>query len=34
MINLILSEIMPEELAIYCDISRRVLYDWFTKVNE
>ena len=34
MVNLILSGMTPEELSMYCGDSRRVLYDWLTKVDE
>ena len=34
MVNLILSGMTPEELSAYSGDSRRVLYDWVTKVDE
>ena len=34
MVNLILGGMTPEELSSYCGDSRRVLYDWVTKVDE
>ena len=34
MVNLILGGMTPEELSMYSGDSRRVLYDWVTKVDE
>ena len=34
LINFALGGMTPEELSMYCGDSRRVLYDWLTKVDE